>query len=749
MRMAVDLSNCDREPVHAPGAIQPFGYLLALEPSGRVVSHYSSNLTQLCGVPEEGEPFLLEEVFEQSSAALLYARCTGATADGSLPHARVTLIDGTMVRALAHRQGGRVIIELEPVEDEAADRLIEQQEALSAFAARLESFSTPLQICEAAVEAVGELCGYDRVMVYRFHEDLHGEVIAEQRQAHLESWLGLHYPATDIPAPARAIFAANRLRMIPDVGYAEVPIRSLAGAAPDLDLTRSLLRSVSPIHIEYLHNMRVRASLTLSIKHGDRLWGLVACHHYRGPRYASFSLRNACAVLAEYLSTAISLKEEQQGFAFRRDRAHVEQSLKSRMESAASIPGGLTASAPTILDLMEHETRGAAVIRDGEIATAGVVPSMEQIRELVRWLRQGANSPVFATNALSEHYPPAQAYAECASGLLASLTDRAEGACVLWFRPETIQTVTWGGNPEKAADVERMRIHPRKSFAAWKETIQRRSLPWHAWEIEAAATFRSTLATEELRRRLLSERKARAEADRANRSKEDFIAVISHDLRDPLSSISLNLELLRRLLSQPSQSAVRNAVASMERAVAQMRSLIKGLLDVSALEAGRLPLNIAAISATQLVRDCMDVLLPLAAEKSVALRMRTPDAEVTLPGDRDYLLQVCSNLVSNAIKFTPPGGQVEFALEQDGQTVTFKVSDTGVGVPADDLPNIFDRFWRARGAHGRGVGLGLAIAKGIVEAHDGSIDVTSEVGKGSTFWFTLPKRRDGTATPEA
>jgi chemotaxis family two-component system sensor kinase Cph1 len=226
------------------------------------------------------------------------------------------------MRVLPHRQGRHLVHELEQIEEEAPQALMQQQEVVAMFASGLETLADPLRVCEVACDAVKELTRYDGVLAYRFHEDLHGEVIAERRCEDLEPWLGLHYPASDIPAPARAIFAVNKLRVIPDVAYEPVP---LIAAAPNegakLDLSRSLLRSVSPIHIEYLRNMGVRASLTVSIKQGEKLWGLIACHHYSGAYRPSSALRTACAIVSDYLSGAITLRAQQAIFRARRDVA--------------------------------------------------------------------------------------------------------------------------------------------------------------------------------------------------------------------------------------------------------------------------------------------------------------------------------------------------------------------------------------------------------------------------------------------
>lgn len=724
--------TCDTWPVHSPGAIQPFGYLLAIDANTSRLTHWSANTPG--GKASPSEDSFPEALFAPEAIGDLRRLCTQHGTQ------RLLLRNGEQVRGLAHENAqGRLILELETVQPSSPDALIRQQESVSAFAASLEELKDPLAVCDAAAVAIKALTGYDRVMIYRFHADLHGEVIAEAREQELETWLGLHYPATDIPEPARAVFAATRLRLIPDVAYTAVPIVAPPDCREPLDLTRSVLRSVAPIHIEYLQNMRVTASLTLSIKTGGALWGLVACHHYSGPKYPDASLRDACSIISDYLSAAIALKSEQQTFAARRAKAAVESALRDQLAIAPSIAEGLCSGSRTVLELLSDECAGAAVMAGGAIKCIGRTPSQAQVRNLVEWLRTQTAEPVYATDRLGDVYPEASAFAAPAAGVLALLPSAQTDSAVMWFKPETIDTVTWGGNPEKAIDISSMRIHPRRSFEAWTQTVRGRSRPWHPWEIEAASSFLLTLAQDELRRRVESEAQARTEAERANQTKQEFIAVVSHDLRDPLSSLSLSLVVLKKLLPAESRETAAPTLGSMDRAVAQISSLVKALLELSVIEAGRLKLSLQPTSAVQVLQDCVDVLFPLAAEKNVRLVLRAPPDASMVEADRDQLLQVCSNLIGNAIKFTPEGGAIEVRLRDAARAVAVEIEDSGPGISPEDLPHVFDQFYRAREAKTRGVGLGLAIAKGIIDAHGGRIGVRSQLGKGTTFWFTLPK----------
>jgi signal transduction histidine kinase len=246
------------------------------------------------------------------------------------------------------------------------------------------------------------------------------------------------------------------------------------------------------------------------------------------------------------------------------------------------------------------------------------------------------------------------------------------------------------------------------------------------------------LTARELRRSLASERLAHAEAERANRTKDEFIAVISHDLRDPLSSIHLNLAVMQKMTRASSLDTAQPILASMERASLQMQRLVKGLLDIAAIEAGRFMLDRSPFMAGNLLQEVAEVLEPIARQKRIEIRVRVGEERTEVLGSRDHLSQVCSNLLANAIKFTSDGGVVEGRVFRDGGGTVFEIADSGPGLAAEDVPHIFDRFWRARGTRSQGMGLGLAIAKGIVEAHRGTIEVQSTQGRGTTFRFRIP-----------
>jgi len=315
--------------------------------------------------------------------------------------------------------------------------------------------------------AIADLTGYERVMVYRFDADWHGEVVAETLTADVESYMGLHFPASDIPEQARALYARSWLRIIPAVDYIpaaiEPPLNPETGRP--LDLSFSVLRSVSPIHLEYLRNMNVGASMSISLMVDGRLWGLIACHH-RTPRPLPFVLRAACELFGQIASREIASQQEHRRLAARVEINRIQTrffDILAREDNAAE---ALLRYTPTLLQFMS--ARGAAIAMGGQLSLVGQTPTRGETRALLEWLqtREDENG-IYHSDSLSGDWAPAAEFKQAASGLLSVKLSRVEPQFVLWFRPEVITTVNWAGNPEKPADPH-ARISPRKSFASWQ-----------------------------------------------------------------------------------------------------------------------------------------------------------------------------------------------------------------------------------------------------------------------------------------
>jgi light-regulated signal transduction histidine kinase (bacteriophytochrome) len=730
------LANCSREPIHTPGAIQPFGALLALDDADLRVAWCSANAGEVLRV----EP---KSVLGERVEDLLPLDWRARVRSGDFASEPVRIHSGNDAAAQAwdaflHRQSGQLILELESSSGDAGGAL--SSEAMRAGVSALESAGSVVELCQSACETIRTLTALDGVMAYKFHEDEHGEVIAESKGSEFPPYLGLHYPASDIPKQARAIFLDNWVRMIPDRDYLPVPLlTSTTGAAP-LDLGRSLLRSVSSVHIEYLRNMGVSASFTVSLISEAKLWGLIAGHHYRGPKHIAFPVRSACETLARLTSAHLIDKASRETRAQRAQSRRIHFELVASMRKQPDVVDGLAKGPATARDLLACS--GAVIASGASCIRLGSTPSRDAIARLSAWLEDHhATQDVFYTDQLPALFPEAANFAECASGVLAVRIPKGERNYNLWFKPETVQTVRWAGNPDKPVSYEgdAAVLHPRKSFEEWRESVRHRSLPWAQWEVEAAVELNHAIAAIDLQRQFELEQQARAQAELANEQKEQLLATVSHDLRDPLHSLMLNLALIERTLSSDSAARAASVIHGMQRSLERMNRLVRDLLSISMFESGGVTLVLGDHPAEQMLQDVLQILQPIARDKGVHIELKLlSHSEAAVRCDRDRVLQALSNLVGNAVKFTPSGGAVQLWAEQCGREVKFAVSDTGPGISRENLSSVFDRFWQARQAQLLGAGLGLTIAREIVRAHGGRIWVESELGKGSTFQFTIP-----------
>ncbi len=464
-----DITNCDREPIHIPGSVQPHGALLAVSPLDFRIIHAGGNTLRIFGAePIELLDYNLAEWIAPDRLSRLR---TLLDVEGPLmrPVHAFTIIskqDLETIDTFVYRSGGCVVLELEPVgESSPEDALALVQTML----VRVQEAATPHAFCRMLAEEVRRVSGFDRVMVYRFLPDGSGRVDAEARGEDVESFLGLHYPASDIPRQARNLYLTNWIRLIPDARYTPAPI--LPADDPrdgsPLDLSHSLIRSVSPMHLEYLANMGVAASMSLSIIMGGRLWGLIACHH-RTPRFLSHRLRMACELFAQMASAKLETKVGAEEFEAQLKSKRIHEELVTRMSGEPDLAAGLTRYRPNLLDYIIAE--GVGLWLDNRFTVLGQTPKAEQVAALVAWLNETAADGVFHTDKLPLLYPPAVEFADVASGLIALSVSKTPRDYVLWFRPEAVRTVTWAGDPSKPVETVDggQRISPRKSFSAWR-----------------------------------------------------------------------------------------------------------------------------------------------------------------------------------------------------------------------------------------------------------------------------------------
>jgi light-regulated signal transduction histidine kinase (bacteriophytochrome) len=484
-----DLSNCEREQIHLAGSIQPHGALLVVREDDHIIIQASANAGVFLGLKEGVVGRFLKDL-------------QGDLAERIRPHLKDTL--GTLPVAvrchvgsqldafdcLLHRPAGRGLI----IELEKAGPAVDPSQHLTKAFERILNSSSLLALCDETTRIFKELIGYDRVMVYRFDKDGHGEIFSEEREAQLESFLGNWYPASDIPQMARRLYERNRVRVLVDVDYEPVPLipRLAPSTGQELDMSLCFLRSMSPIHIQYLKNMGVGATLVASLMVGGKLWGLISCHHYV-PRFIHFETRAMCEVIAEAVSTRIAALE-----SFQQSQAEMSiRRLERRIVEAVSREGdwrmALFDGSQSLLQPVN--ATGAAVIFEGQVQTVGEVPGTQQLRDIAKWLDGRPRTPVIATSSLGIDVPELAHLSDMAAGVLATPIGNSPGEYIIWFRPERIRTITWGGDPFKPLIVgdNPADLSPRRSFSQWHQLVENTAEAWSSADNASARIIGETI----------------------------------------------------------------------------------------------------------------------------------------------------------------------------------------------------------------------------------------------------------------
>ena len=752
----ITLTNCDREPIHIPSLIQPYGFLLCLDEHTRLVVQASANTQELLGIaPAELLGTGLERLVGPAHLAELEAVWENLTEAARLLGVRLGGVAGQpFYKLILHRYDGLLWVEGEAVAANGVSAL--DLPVLNLTLGRLLTAETILDFCQVAAEQVRSITGFDRVAIYRFAQDESGEIIAEANRPDLPPWLGLHYPATDIPQQARAMYLKNWLRFIPDARYVPVPLVPVLNPSTGrpLDMTYSVLRSVSPIHLQYLHNMGSTATMTISLIQEGRLWGMITCHH-ESPRLVSYELRDLCQFVGKTMSALLKSKEQQGELAYQLHINQTQLQLFDLVSSQSNFIEGLYAHSPTLLDVFD--CGGAAICFEGEIITLGNAPTKPQIAELVAWLRTHGTQELFHTDSYARLNPAGQQIRATASGILAISLAQTAGEYIFWFRPELLQTVSWAGQNEKNQTIVdgQIFLSPRQSFEAWKQTVESTSAPWRSLEIESARAIR--LHISDVRLKIFNELQARAtslallnaELERSNDELDSFAYVASHDLKEPLRGIhNYSIFLLEDYADQLDTEGV-NKLQTLVRLSQRMETLIESLLQVSRV--GRMDLAVSDVDLNVLLADVTDLLVPRLEQTGTVVRI--PEPLPTLRCDPVRLEEVFINLLTNAMRYNDqPTKYVEVGvasanrqpqkqLPNPSEFHILYVRDNGIGIDSRHHENIFRIFKRlhSQEKYGGGTGAGLAIAKKMAEKHGGDLWVESELGHGATFYFTIPK----------
>ncbi len=743
----VTVTDCDTEPIHIPGSIQLYGFLLAVDANDFTIRYCSENCTDFL---QTG----LSQILGSSLATYFnegeIKAFTGYYQQEPTELARPFLFTrgGKSYNTSAHVNNDCIVLEFEAfTEDtiELPDLFIQTKR----FAYHTQRTDNLKSFCEDIANETKTITGFDRVMIYRFDEQANGEVIAEAKREDLEPFLGLKYPHTDIPVQARNLFFRNLVRLIADVHYTPVPLYGLENethSVQNLDLSLSALRSVSPIHIEYLKNMGVTATFNIAIIHNQKLWGLISCHHYT-TRYIPYYTRLAAHLQAIFLASQIDVRELADNFEL----------VKTTDIKLNELNENLTGNTTEILNEKGLQKLQQLLNADGfvfkyknQLYTSGSLPPNQDIEKLIEWIASN-NPESFSCDKLIDDYQNAESLHHTIAGVF--YFGLANNNCLLWTRGEVATTINWAGNPDNAILTNEVTkgLTPRKSFELWKEMVQHQCVPWKKAELNAGATIASMLQRklhidylneEEERYLTLNQKLKKANDELANMS-----WISTHDLKEPLRKIQIYASVILENEANELPDKVKTNVTRMQKSAARMQILIEDLMAYTRIvnEEKRFEnvnLNLILDEVQAALKETVD-------EKEFKIEWQNLPVVKGIPFQ---LQQLFTNLISNSIKFSKPAlpahiivrsEKLQNSSAENNKTATpffYKISvrDNGLGFNNAYSHEVFKIFKRMHSNQYTGTGIGLAICQKIAESHGGSIEAISVEGEGATFTIYLP-----------
>ncbi len=716
-----DLNNCDKEPIHSIGYIQDHGTLISCDIQSKLIVRCSENCHLLFG---KGPLGLLGKPITRVIDAQIIAEVYNELESSDSMFCEY-MEGNERWLLIGHQSGNELVLEFESYDAKVS--LLEYQSRLAGMLKSLEQSKSVEKICDKAAHLVKKYTGYDRVMVYRFDEDWNGNVIAEQKKEGLEPWLGLHFPASDIPRQARKLFQLNGARLVRDVNSRPVHLVSLDSETliGPLDQSLSELRSVSPIHIEYLTNMKVRSTFTIAVLCEGRLWGLIACHHYTD-RFINYYHRMSFKFLAQAFAVRVQLLEANLQLKKAKQSSLIRSELMKQVIESQDLLKGLSKSEYTISDLTD--CKGAAVCYNGDISTMGDCPDKAEIRVLLRVISSMSEGAEYHTTHFVKDCQETRDYKKAVSGVLCLFISKANSEALIWFKPEVTQAIRWAGKPEKLGDG--MRLSPRKSFSKWVEIKKGYAEPWGNNELSAARSLQKDILNL-VAQKYEEAKRLNKKLKKAYANLESFSYSLSHDLQAPLRGIDGFAQIIKEeyysILDDLGKSSIQTIISSVEK----MNVLIDDMLKYSGIS--HRPLQIIQFSLQEAVLE----LLPLLETSYPNVTLRMSETPILMRGDRSIILLLLKNLLENAFKYSAKKAASMVTVGEERGSVYF-VKDNGIGFDASYQKKIFSPFQRlVNEGEYPGTGIGLAIAKRVIDQHGGKIWAESTMGMGSTFYFEL------------
>lgn len=746
-RDIVNLTNCEFEPIHIPGSIQPHGFLIGIHSdswkidfcSGNISSYLDMDYKQVLNADFKGTFGELQENLIKE-----YISKNQLLSSSPLP----LNLAGKDFLCTIHKSENIYILEGEPIA-ENNKKLSDVYQQTSQFLSYMNETHTLKELCDMVAKGTREITGYDRVMVYRFDKDYNGEVFAESVRDDLEPFFGLHYPHTDIPPQARELYMQNLLRLIVDINYEPVPIYTVddGNNAKNLNLSLSILRSTSPMHVQYLSNMGVGATLTISLIHKKKLWGLIACHHY-SQKNLTPEIRLAAQLQGHFITSQIDIRQSNEEYDVARKSNLALEKINAFQLPAKEESFEILVKRAELLELCNAS--GVVIIINGNIYKNGLVIEDSDSLILSKWLSEYTGNSQFSTDKIIDTIPEFLVdNCDNASGIIYHSLG-VNNNCIMWYRPETLTEVNWAGDPKKAIVKDKDGLSPRNSFKLWREIIKCQSNTWLDPELNAAANYTHSLQ-KQLNLILMSKeeekyRKLSEVLKETNSELENINWISTHDLQEPLRKIQM---ISSRILGKEDEQISENVANSLQRmnnSANRMQTLLIDILKYTKIQ--HIDESFIQVNPKDVLKEVLADLQEMILEKNAIVAIEELPA---IYGMTFLLKQLFSNLVQNSLKYSIAGKAPKVTISALGRQKinlgnnpgelfeVIQFSDNGIGFEQKFAENIFNIFSRLHGQDEyKGSGVGLALCKKIMQVHKGYIVAEGIPDEGAIFKLYFP-----------
>ena len=719
--------NCDQEPIHIIGEVQEYGFLIGTK--GSEIAFYSENVLSLFSLkPKSVLGEKIEVLFDQLKLDINWDNFSH-NQELAIQHIN---FNGEEYTLSIHSNNGFTLYEIEKVFPH--HKINKEYQAVQNILRK----SNDENIWKILLKEIQEIIDFDRAMIYQFLYDGSGEVIEESVKDGLESYLHLHYPESDIPAQARALYLKNPVRITSHASGKTYPI--LGTEKEKIDLTYSVTRATSPVHVQYIKNSGMEASFSTSIIINGVLWGIVACQNAK-PKHLDLQSRLLVETLTRTSANAYATFKSRETLE---DYQRINLNNISLRQNLLSEENFGKALENNIDDIMKTCGAEGMIIKiNNEILTHGNVPNLSDIEKIIDWSKvnnQDFEENIFISSTFCKTSNLELDDSDISCGIIISVLGNNTSDMLIWMRKEQGQKIKWAGNPEKKTvseikdGVEIIKFSPRKSFEIWKEYVKDTALPWKSKEIESAKWITSVILK-------ASHTKSSQILDLNNQLKElnqeldSFSYTISHDLNTPLTVIKLNAQLMKRIVK--SEDSSHKYLDNIVNQVDTMSDMMKNVLELSKIKK----------SEIELKKIEVDLLINKLAEDS-KVSFDAPHTEIIIEntpevlGNPTMVYQVFGNVIGNAIKYSSKSSNptVKIIGEVFHNQVTYKITDNGIGIDkkdADKMFKIFSRMSNAKAFNGNGVGLN--IVQHLMEKMGGAISYESESGVGTTFILKFQK----------